>query len=223
MQRCLIVVAKQPVAGQVKTRIAATLGGEQASALYRCALEDTLELVGNHSEVEPVISYAPPNDEARAFFAALAPAFTLIPQHGTTFGERLLSAFEQMGSRAMHQMVLIGTDNPSLPRSYVDQAFAALDDPAVDAVLGPVSDGGYYLIGMRKPHPILFERIQWSTEFVAAETHVRAAEAGLRLVDIAPWYDLDTAADLLKLRDEVTQTGDSRAPRTLAFIERAGL
>ena len=223
MKRCLVVVAKQPVAGQVKTRIAAALGAGQAAALYHCALEDTLDLLAGYGAARPAISYAPPDDEARAFFAALAPGFVLIPQHGDDFGARLLSAFQGLEARGMRRVVLIGTDNPSLPAGYIDQAFAALDDPGVDAVLGPTSDGGYYLIGMRRPHPALFERIRWSTEVVAAETRERAAEAGIRLVDIASWYDLDTVDDLRVLLEDVRRTGDNRAPRTRAFVERKGL
>ena len=90
-------------------------------------------------------------------------------------------------------------------------------------MLGRTSDGGYYLIGMRQPHPILFERITWSTASVAAETHAHAAEGNLRLVDIAPWYDLDIAADLRVRLGDITQTNDGRAPRTRAFSERAKL
>ena len=219
MERCLIVVAKQPVAGQVKTRIAQTLGAERAAALYQCALEDTLELVASYWEAEPAISYAPPDEEARRFFSKLAPGFTLFPQHGTTFGDRLFSAFAQAAQQGANRMVLIGTDNPSLPSSHIDEAFATLDKAGTDAVLGPTSDGGYYLVGMRKPQPALFERITWSTEVVAEETHARAAEAGLRLVQISPWYDLDTVDDLLTLLDDVAQAGDGRAPRTRSFIE----
>lgn len=223
MHPCLIVVAKQPVPGQVKTRIAATVGAEQATALYQCALEDTLELLRQYPDAEPVISYAPNDDAARRFFAKLAPGFTLIPQLGDDFGARLLSAFTQLGAAGPRPMVLIGTDNPSLPPAYIDQAFAALADPTVDAVLGAVSDGGYYLLGMREPHSILFERITWSTEVVAAETRARAQEGELRLVDVAAWYDLDTAEDLRTLLADVSRTNDGRAPRTRAFIEHSGL
>lgn len=222
MRRALIFVAKKPVPGQVKTRIGATIGAERAKELYGCALADTVDLVRSFN-VEHVISYAPPDEDARAYFAKLAPDFTLIPQQGAGFGERLLSAFQQMAAGGAQQMVLIGTDNPSLPRAHIEEAFERLDDAAVDAVLGRVSDGGYYLIGMREPHPILFERIQWSTEVVAEETHARALEGGLHLVDVAPWYDLDTADDLLKLYEEVRLSADNRAPRTRACIERAGL
>ena len=223
MKRCLIVTAKQPVAGQVKTRLAATLGEERAAALCRCALEDTLELVEGFRAAEPVISYAPPTSEVSRFFAELAPGWMLVPQPGASFGERLGRVFERLAHQGMRQMVMIGTDSPSLPSSYIDQAFEALSDAQVDAVLGRTSDGGYYLIGMRQPHPILFERITWSTASVAAETHARAAEANLRLVDIASWYDLDTADDLRMLLDDVAQNDDGRAPRTRAFIERENL
>lgn len=141
MHRSLIFVAKQPVPGQVKTRIGATIGAEAAAELYRCALEDTAALVES-LDVEHAISCAPPDDD---------------------------------------------------------------------------------LIGMRKPHPILFERIAWSAEVVADQTHERAIEGGLRLVDVPTWYDLDTADDLCKLYADVTGTADNRAPRTRAFIERADL
>ena len=195
------------------------IGAERAAALYVCALNDTLVLIAGYADSKPVISYAPPDSDARRFFATFAPAFTLIPQHGATFGERLFSAFAQLAERGANNMVLIGTDNPSLPRSHIEAAFAALDEPETDAVLGRTSDGGYYLIGMRRPHPILFERITWGTERVADETRARAAEANLRLVEVAPWYDLDTYDDLRTLLNDVTQAGDGRAPRTRAFIE----
>ena len=239
MKRCLIIVAKQPVIGQVKTRIARHIGVEQATALYTCALEDTLELVTRYQAsrpiinpvkdsdanpiVSPVISYAPPHAEAHRFFLELAPTFTLIPQHGADFGARLLSAFTQMAERDAERMVLIGTDNPSLPLSHIEGAFAQLDRPGTDAVLGRVSDGGYYLIGMRKPQPALFERITWSTEVVAAETHARAREANLHMVDVAPWYDLDTIDDLRTLLHDVKRSNDRRATRTRAFIESLDL
>ncbi len=218
VKRCLIIVAKEPVAGQVKTRMAGTLGADRAAALYRCTLQDTIDIVASYPAVEHVISYAPAST-AEAFFAALAPGFTLIPQHGTGFGERLFSAFTQLAAQGADQLVMIGTDNPSVPHRALEEAFAALDRPEVDAVLGAVSDGGYYLIGMRRPQPILFERITWSTDVVAAQTRERAMEASLTLVDVLPWYDLDTVVDLQILLDDVAASGDGRAPRTYAFVQ----
>ncbi|MBA3944396.1 MAG: TIGR04282 family arsenosugar biosynthesis glycosyltransferase [Herpetosiphonaceae bacterium] len=222
MKRCLIIVAKEPVAGQVKTRMAGTLGADRAADLYRCTLQDTIDIVASYPAAEHVISYAPASMAAEAFFAALAPGFTLIPQHGNGFGERLFSAFTQLAAQGADRMVMIGTDNPSVPQAALEQAFVALDRTEVDAVLGAVSDGGYYLIGMRRPQPILFERITWSTEIVAAQTRERAKEAGLALVDVLPWYDLDTVADLQVLLDDVARSGDGRAPRTYAFVQGLG-
>lgn len=216
MRRCLVVVAKQPIAGEVKTRLAASIGTEQALGLYLCALKDTLELVSGYNvAVKAVLSYAPATLEARSFFQELAVGFLLLSQSVGDFGERLLDTFRQLAQRGMETIVMIGTDSPNLPRAYLDLAFAALDDPAVDAVLGPATDGGYYLIGMRRPHPLLFERIHWSTGVVAAETSARAVEAGLRLVTIPGWYDLDTVDDLHLLLNDVTNP----APRTRAYLQ----
>ncbi|GAC1533840.1 MAG: TIGR04282 family arsenosugar biosynthesis glycosyltransferase [Herpetosiphon sp.] len=219
-RRCLIVVAKQPVAGKVKTRMAATLGPDNAEALYRCALEDTLELVEAFPGVDRAVSYAPPFGEAIAFFSELVPGWVLVPQLGVDFGERLASAFRQLGERDYNRMVLIATDNPSVPADALGQAFAALDHPGVDVVLGSTDDGGYYLIGMCQLQPMLFERIAWSTERVSAQTHERAAEAGLHLVDVLPWYDLDVEADLHVLLADDAPIRGGAAPRTRALARK---
>lgn len=218
MKRALIVVAKQPVAGQVKTRIAVRLGQERAAQLYCCSLEDTLDLVSSFGEAQPILSYTPATEASRSFFANLAPEFLLLSQHGTDLGERLLDAFRQSAMRGSDRMVILGTDSPSLPLQFIAAAFSALDDPATDVVMGPATDGGYYLLGLRTPYPELFAGISWSTERVAAQTRARAAAAGLRLVELDPWYDLDTVDDLRHLVDDLRRQPDGRARRTHAFV-----
>lgn len=197
MGPCLVVIAKQPERGKVKTRIASVLGGDQAAELYRCALRDTLTLAGSVADVTHVLSYAPPTDEGRMYFARTAPTFALIPQQGMAFGERLSGTF----ARLLHDyspVVLIGSDSPDLPTEFIARAFALLRAEA-DAVIGPATDGGYYLLGMRSMHPSLFECIDWSTEAVLAQTRERASAAGLQMADLPPWHDLDTVDDLLAL------------------------
>ncbi len=215
MRRCLIIVAKDPVAGQVKTRLAARIGAERTLALYRCFLRDTVALASDLPNCALALSFWPPH--AAPTFRRLHPSALLLPQRGTDFGGRLLSAFEQASAAGYDEMVLVGSDNPNLPLAYIEQAFAALT--AVPVVLGPSEDGGYYLIGMRAPQPALFHTgIAWSTDVVAEQTYAAAATAGLRLARVPPWYDIDTADDLPRLYRDL-RAGVGTAPRTLAQLD----
>lgn len=223
MMPCVVALAKQPVAGQVKTRMAATLGAETARELYRCALADTVDLLRAFTEVHRVLSYAPDTVDAHDYFSSLASDFILVAQRGADLGERLLHTFQALHAKRFAPMVLIGSDTPSLPRSYVEQALALLDQPETDAVLGPAADGGYYLLGMRAPLAPLFQDIRWSTEIVARQTRERAEEHLLCLKEVPVWYDLDTAEDLQHLYREVSRSGDRRAAHTCDFVRSHGL
>ncbi|HYM48705.1 MAG TPA: TIGR04282 family arsenosugar biosynthesis glycosyltransferase [Burkholderiaceae bacterium] len=209
MSPCLVVAAKQPERGKVKTRIAAALGDEHAAELYRCALRDTLALASSISDVAYVLSYAPPTEAARRYFERTAPAFALLPQHGATLGERLSDMFARLLQR-YSLVVVIGGDAPDLPAAFIRRAFELLQTQT-DVVLGPADDGGYYLLGLRSMQPMLFERIEWSTEAVARQTRARATDAGLRVSDLPSWHDLDTVNDLHAL------VGPG-APLTRAFV-----
>ena len=197
MSPCLVVIAKQPERGKVKTRIADVLGGEQAAELYRCALHDTLDLALSIEDVVHVLSYAPPTDEGRRYFEQAAPGFQLMPQPGSTFGARLSGTFAQL-LRSYAPVVLIGSDSPDLPAAFITRAFALLRADE-DAVIGPAKDGGYYLLGMRSMHDSLFERIDWRTEVVLSQTRQRAVDAGLHMAELEDWHDVDTVGDLLTL------------------------
>lgn len=209
MSPCLAVVAKQPEGGKVKTRIAATLGDDRAVELHRCSLRDTLALALSIADVAHVVSYAPPTEGARRYFEQVAPTFTLIPQQGATLGERLSGSLARLLPRHS-SVVLIGSDSPDLPAAFITRAFEILRGQT-DVVLGPANDGGYYLLGMRSVQPIMFERIDWSTDVVAQQTRARAAEAALSLAELPSWHDLDTVADLRAL----VEPG---APLTRAFV-----
>lgn len=198
MSPCLVVIAKQPERGKVKTRIAKTLGDDRAIELYRCALYDTLALATSIPDVAHLVSYAPPTEEGRRYFERVAPAFALIAQQGTTFGERLSGTFDRL-LQQYSPVVLIGSDSPDFPAEFIERAFELLESDA-DAVLGPAADGGYCLLGLRSMQPDLFERIDWSTEVVAQQTRERAIEAQLRLIDLPSWHDLDTVDDLMALQ-----------------------
>lgn len=219
-ERCLIILAKEPQPGLVKTRLAATLGAEPATELYRCFLADTLNLARNVVPDERLLfAFWPP--EAAGYFQKLAPSARCMPQSGVSFGERLASAFRAAAATGATRLVLIGTDSPSLPAGYVEEAFALLDSPSIDVVLGPCADGGWYLMGLRRPESRLFTGIAWSTSVVYAQTLARAAEAGLRVAALPPWYDIDTAADLPRLYHDLRRRSNGHEPsQTLVALER---
>ncbi|HZA95797.1 MAG TPA: TIGR04282 family arsenosugar biosynthesis glycosyltransferase [Burkholderiaceae bacterium] len=193
MSRCLAVMCKQPQHGRVKTRIAAKLGDDVATELYRCALADTLALVSSIQGATHVLSYSPPTLDSRRYFEQTVPAFGLIAQRGVTLGERITGTLGDL-LKNYSPVVLIGSDSPDLPADLITNAFSTLR--TTDLVLGPATDGGYYLVGLNVMCSRLFERIDWSTSLVAQQTLERAAKAGLRTVSLPIWHDLDTVEDL---------------------------
>jgi hypothetical protein len=209
-------MAKDPRAGQVKTRLCPPLSPEMAARLYRCFLLDVLDLVGGVSGVDPLVAYTPPG--ARAVFAQLTRGrFGLVPQEGADLGARLENTFRELFGRGYDRVAAVSTDSPDLPPEILREAFRHLEGS--DVVLGPCPDGGYYLIGLSRLAPELFRDMPWSTERVVSETEARARRLGLRLARLPEWGDVDTAADLGRLILELTGGAmpPPRARRTLAF------
>ena len=211
----LLVIAKRPTPGQTKTRLTPPLTAEQAAALYECFLVDTLDLVRRVPETDPLIAYLPA--EARAYFAALAPDFGLVLQEGAGLGERLDNALTGCLKRGYERAVIMNSDGPTLPASHLARAFDALSDGA-DVTLGPSADGGYYLIGVRRPAPRLLREVRMSTPTVLADTLALAAEEGLRVELLPAWYDVDEAADLVRLAGELADAPPDVALHTRAFL-----
>jgi rSAM/selenodomain-associated transferase 1 len=200
-RRALIVMAKRPAAGRTKTRLSPPLSAAQAAELYACLLHDTLEAVraaANLVPLTPCIAYAPA--DAAPYFRDLAPDFTLIVQQGPNLGHRLASVMLAARDQGHQQVAAINSDSPGMPPAYLAQAFSELDDPAVDVVLGPVDDGGYYLIGWQRPYPRLVREVTMSTTRVLADTLALAVRVGARTALLPGWYDVDTAADIERLR-----------------------
>lgn len=218
VRRALVVMAKGPAAGQTKTRLMPLLSGEEAALLYRCLLLDTLELIARVPGVQPVVAYTPAS--ARQALEAMAPpGFEFMAQRGDTLSDRLAHVMAECHRRGYQQFAALDSDSPTLPLSCLSQAFALLDDPANDVVIGPCDDGGYYLIGMRKPYPELFLGIVTSTSTVTAETLERAEQAGLAVALLPVWYDVDTPADLARLAAELPDAMGQRAPHCRGFLE----
>ena len=195
MHRVLGVFAKEPVAGQVKTRLAAVIGAEQAARLYEAFLRDLLARL-ERLPVRRVLAYTP--DSGKDYFGNwLGDRFELEPQSGSDLGERMSAFFERQFSRDARQVVLVGSDAPNLPIARIEQAFAELVHH--DVVLGPSDDGGYYLVGMRRMIVEVFGGIEWSTSGVFDRTLQRLSELGIQPALLESWYDIDRPEDLFRL------------------------
>lgn len=218
-QQMLLVVAKQPAAGQTKTRLCPPLTGETAAALYECFLCDTIAIMRMTPDVGRGIVYLP--EGAAGYFRQLAPDFTLTPQVGADLGERLDHALTAALMQGASAAVIMDSDSPTLPAAYLNAAFTHLQEGA-DVVLGPCDDGGYYLIGLRRPQPRLLREVPMSTPTVLRDTLAIAAALGLRVALLPTWYDVDTGVELQRLRRELAATVTdglaSPAYHTRAFL-----
>ncbi len=216
MSKALIIFAKRPSPGRVKTRLVPHLAPEEAAELYRRMLLDILAKTGQMADVDKFLFYEQGAGVAEYFAATVRGGF-ICPQVGEGMGERLEAAFGHVFRRGYGEVAVIGTDSPDLPVSFMERAFELLRSPAVDAVFGPAEDGGYYLLAMTRLHRELFRDIPWSTGEVLEQSLARAAEAGLATALLPLWHDIDTGADLR--RPELVDPGNG-APLTREFILR---
>lgn len=220
MQR-LVVMAKRPRPGRVKTRLARAVGEAAALTLYRAFLEDTLALaagaIADRAELELCYDGAPGADDPRPDGPHLQSE-----QGPGDLGERLARALARGRAAGVERLVFIGADAPSLSGSTLDAAFARLGE--VDVALAPADDGGYVLIGVAGDHPGIFSGIPWSSAAVAGATRARAAELGLRLAELPAGFDVDDRRSLARLRSLLADD-PGLAPasaRALARIDDSG-
>jgi len=200
----VVIMAKQPLAGQVKTRLCPPLAPDEAARLYglfiQAIVEDTTRLAREPGPGRAEVALAHTPAGAEAALRELVPAaLPLFAQSEGDLGERLAAIFDGLLAKGHEQVLVIGSDCPDLPCELIHDAIARLADPAVDLVLGPSPDGGYYLVGLKRPAPALFAGMAWSTEKVLAATLERARGLGLAVAMIQPWQDIDTHADLIDL------------------------
>lgn len=202
-------MVKVPFAGPVKTRLTPPLTPEEAATLSICFLRDMTTNVASLSgdRTEAVVLYTPADAEP-LLHDLLPNGFRLFAQRGETLGERLVNAAAEMLYDGFDSVCLINSDSPTLPGKILTTAATLLAQEGDRVVLGPSQDGGYYLVGLKRPHRYLFERIAWSTADVLAHTIERAADMNLP-VDLLPtWYDVDDAATLRLLCDELSLLSD---------------
>jgi rSAM/selenodomain-associated transferase 1 len=195
-KQLLVVVAKKPAPGDVKTRLLTRLTPAQATDLYSCFIRDRIKEISRLQGVDLAIAYTPKASKT-SFSRFLSNGFQLFAQQGRNLGERLHNIFRQKLRQGYQAVCIIDSDTPDLPRALVAQAFRWLAERSADAVFGPCEDGGYYLVGLRQPREELFSDIPWSTSRVLSQSLRKAEALGLRTRLLPPWNDLDTVDDLL--------------------------
>ena len=213
-ERALIIMAKAPRVGEVKTRLAASLPAEAVVELYRCMIEDTLDLARSIS-IDALAIVCPTSDVAN--LASWLPAIEIVGQQGEGLAAGLASAFRIFVDRGYRRVVALDGDSPQLPPETLDKAFQLLD--GVDVVLGPTTDGGYYLVGSTTAQPELFDTRRMGTGSALDSLMASARGLGLRVALTETGYDVDEAEDLARLAREL-RLFPHRARRTAAWLAR---
>jgi uncharacterized protein len=225
----IAVMAKASTPGITKTRLVPPLRFEEAAAFNTAFLQDVaanLVAAGRQAEITGYMAFGPPGSEG-FFERTLGRDIGLISAWRPNFGDCLLLAIEAMLARGHSAAVVLNSDSPTLPTPLLVETAEVLARPGDCAVLGPSTDGGYYLLGLKQAHRRMFEDITWSTERVAEQTLERAREIGLDVYILPAWYDVDDLQSLRMLQEEIR--GHGRVPRanvpapalhTTALIDR---
>jgi rSAM/selenodomain-associated transferase 1 len=232
--RCAIaIMAKAPQAGRCKTRLCPPLLPEEAAALSGAFLWDmtaTMALAGLVAPIDGFVAFAPAGSEA-LLRTWLAPGMRLLVADGVGveeagvagFGRPLLQTVRALLAAGYDSACVLNSDSPTLPAGVLVEAAAVLAEGEAGAVLGPASDGGYYLLGLRSAAAVMFADIAWSTADVAAQTRRQARLAGLSMVELAGWYDVDDQDSLLRLLRDVERDGGDGVAATASALNRLGL
>jgi rSAM/selenodomain-associated transferase 1 len=204
----VIVMARAPWTGG-KTRLAAGIDSRQHADLRRALFLDTLDAIASIEEVEHIVA-CEPADASERMRELVDPAIDVVAQRGGDLGQRMAYVFEDVFRLGVESAVLIGSDLPDLPAGLLREALGALRRQKDGVVLGPASDGGYYLIGMNRSRPELFAEIDWSTGRALAQTLDILKAQNATVVLLPEWTDVDTAADLHRLIGGAADEGASR-------------
>lgn len=203
-------MARYPVAGAVKTRLAEAIGAGRAAALYHAFIRD-IDARFQAERRTLVWAFTPPQAD---FAGLVSPGTRCLPQRGAHLGERMRQCFLTLFASGFERVLMIGADVPHISDQQLDEAEQQLD--SADVVLGPTQDGGYYLIAMRHPHD-LFSGVHMGTATVLSETLAKLKATGLRAHLLPASFDIDTAGDLAHLRD-LLRRDEVRLPHTAALL-----
>lgn len=201
----VVVFAKAPIVGEVKTRLCPPLTPDEAASLHGSLVMDMLERCQAVKGCDRILAGSP--DRTHPFFKAMEGRFKvkLWEQVGEDLGARMARTFQDGLESSYHSLMIVGTDIPGITSQMMTQALTALTEH--DLVLGPTVDGGYYLIGLRKHVPELFQGIPWSTDQVYARTEQKAKALGLSLKILPTLRDIDTIEDLQAVTRDMNLPG----------------
>jgi rSAM/selenodomain-associated transferase 1 len=216
-RNALAIMTRTPSSFRSKTRLLGALDSPGRHLLPRCLLLDTLDRSQQVGGVELVVVYTPAG-AAQEVAGLVPPGCHLLPQRRGSLGRRMHYAFTDLFSRGFTIVMLIGSDLPTLPPTHISLAAETLQRAGDRVVLGPTEDGGYYLIGLKQPHPELFATIAWGTSEVLAQTRTRAERHRLECALIPEWFDVDTVEDLRRLAHSKSPGG----VRTQAWLRETG-
>ncbi len=211
--RVLVIMAKAPRPGAVKTRLASSLSPAAVTAFYCCLLDDTLALARSLSDVEVAIMC--PDSDVNELASLAGQGVRVAAQKGDGLAAGLTSVFAHFAKGHQRHVIAFNSDSPHLPRSVLEDAFETLT--AHDVVVGPTHDGGYYLVGAKVSHPTLFARDGLGTSSALERLLSRARALELSVGFAAPFYDIDVVDDLTRLAEEL-RLAPARAPRTAAWL-----
>jgi uncharacterized protein len=212
--RVLVIMAKAPRPGAVKTRLAPSLSPAAVTAIYCCLLEDTLALARSLGDVEVAIMC--PDTDVNELTQFAGSEASVVAQKGDGLAAGLTSVFAHFADAHQRRTIAFNSDSPHLPRSVLEDAFETL--AAHDVVVGPTHDGGYYLVGAKTSHPALFtgDGLGTSSALERLVSRARDLELSVGLAD--PFYDIDVADDLTRLAAEL-RLAPARAPRTAQWLK----
>lgn len=218
----VVIVAKEPMPGKVKTRLSPEISAADAAGLYRCFLLDRIKGIGAMTGVARGVAYTP-KEAIKTFSALPLDGFELFPQRGADLGERLNNIFLDKLGNGYDAVSIVDSDSPDLPNSLIRESLQLLLSKQAEVVFGPCHDGGYYLVGMRKPHPDLFRNISWSTASVLSLSLEKSRKLGLNVKLLSFWNDLDTFEDLVEFYDKYKDRptfNNGGGAETFAFLSR---
>jgi len=196
----LVILTRAPWPGQTKTRLVPPLSYTEAADLAEALLLDQLEHLATFDAARLFIAFTPEN--AAVFFESfIGRGFTCFAQQGQSLGERMSHAFQHLFASGFENIILIGSDLPTLPVRFFHQGYASLEKSA-DVVLGPSADGGYYLVGMKRMIAAMFDDIGWSGADVLSQTTNKLDDLSLKHELLSEWYDIDTVKDLEHLQSQ---------------------
>lgn len=219
VREILAVFARVPELGRVKTRLCPPLTADEALALHRALVEDTLDALGRLQRPSLTKLLLLSEPLKRATDLSVPRGWSVGIQSPGGLGEKLASLFYSSFRRGAERVVVLGSDSPTLPLEAVEEAFEGL--ASRDVMIGPAEDGGYYLLGTRSYVPELFQNVAWGTAEVFGQTLAALERAGLSHGLLIPWYDVDRSEDLVKLRQEIGYLSRARpelVPRRVAAM-----